>query len=199
MQGNEHRGTGGSPIPTSCLGPSAPQVPRDCFWGASGAVGRFFFFFSFCRRLSGFLTLSGLGFFSPLAESEVHSRPPLLPRTVRGSGSAALSGARVPPGLGTGAGIQSAKSRWVEGASRVGEPGAGSPLRSVAAKRRGISRGAEMLRRREMEATGQAVSGLFLLMPVIHGPDFNCYFFPSFPPPPPTSMSISSTMGGGWR
>lgn len=84
------------------------------------------------------------------------------------------------PGLATGAGIQSAKSRSAEGTSRVGEPRASLSLRWVAAKRWGISRGAEMLGRREIEATGQAVSGLFLLMPVTHAPDFHCYFFPSF-------------------
>lgn len=92
---------------------SAPRLrkSRGTAFGGVGAVGCFFIVYFFCRQLGGFLTLSGLGF-PPLAESGVRSRPPLLPGTARGRGSAALGGARVPPGLRTGARMRSAKSRW---------------------------------------------------------------------------------------
>lgn len=80
--------------------------------------------------------------------------------------------------------MRSAKSRWA-GEQPARGPSGWFALRSAAAKRWGASRGAEvMLGRGESEATGRAVSGLFLLMPVTHGPDFNCYFFPFFSPLP---------------
>lgn len=142
---NKEGETRGFPILlASCLGPSVLQVPRlflllvCLFLSFSG------------RQLCGFLTLSRLDFFFPLAESEVRSCLPLLSRTVRGIRSAAGSGARVPLGLGTGEGIQSAKSHLVEAAYRLGKPWCDLPMHLVGVEKRwGICRGAGMLGMRD--------------------------------------------------
>ena len=83
-----------------------------------------------------------------------HSCPPYLLRTVRGSLSAARSKALVPLWLATGAGIQSAEVSGSREHPGWGKPGSGLPSHLVGVEETwDISRGAGVLRRREIKAT----------------------------------------------